>query len=331
LIFAGLFIRPLQVVDYWFQAHLRAKQATLARNGALLVMAVARCGLVVAKAPIWTFALAMTVEISIATILQLVIYAHSSVRGPLGWRISAVAFRRLGRQSAPLVAASLSVIIYMRIDQLMLGALSARAENGLYAVATSLSEVSYFLPVALMSSLTPALTSLHHRDPTGWVSRLEHVFVLLTALGYATLVGSLLVARPLIHALFGPRYAGTVTPFLILCISIPFVFIGVAQNVWNILENHQMLSLVRAIVGSVLNVGLNFLLLPRYGAVGAAITTVVAQITASFAGNAIARTTWPMLRIGARALLLVDLVPAIRWAREVVLPSDSQAAGAERQ
>jgi polysaccharide transporter, PST family len=217
-----------------------------------------------------------------------------------------------------LVVAALSVVIYMRIDQIMLGALSTRAENGLYAVATSLSEVSYFIPVAVMTSLGPVLTGLHERDPDAFLLRLQQVFSLLAAGAYVAMIGSVVVARPLIGVLFGDRYAGTVLPFVILTVSIPFVFLGTAQNIWTILEGHQVLALVRACAGSVLNVGLNFLLLPRFGAVGAAITTVVANVTTSYAGNALSPTTWPILRLQSRALLLLDLRRSGSWVRSLL-------------
>lgn len=318
LLFAGMLVRPLQVVDYWFQVHLRAKQATLARNGALLTMAGARCVLVLLRAPVWAFAAAMSAEIVLGIIAQLVIYARRGDVNLTSWRVSAPMFRRLTRESAPLIVASISVVIYMRIDQVMLGALSTRAENGLYAVATSLSEVSYFIPVAVMTSLAPVLSELHARDRDLFMQRLQQVFAVLAAAGYGVMIVSMSLAQPLVSVLFGPEYAGTIRPFVILTISVPFVFIGTAQNLWNILEGRQLLALLRALIGSVLNVGLNFYLLPRYGAVGAAVTTVVAQVTTSYAGNVIARPTRQIARLETRALLLLDLRKSAAWLRSTV-------------
>ena len=83
-----------------------------------------------------------------------------------------------------------------------------------------------------------------------------------------------------------------------------FVFVGVVASCWYIVENLQKLNLQRTVLGAIINVILNFWLIPIMGIVGAAIATLAAQVVASFLGNAISVRTRSLFFMQAKALTL---------------------------
>ena len=310
----GFLAKPLQVVDFAFQARVRSRQAIIARTTSLLITALLRLGLALCGAPLWSFAVAVALDGVLSTSFLLAMYAREGKS--LRWRTSRAALRALGRESAPLLLATIGTVIYLRIDQVMLGSLAGSAQTGLYSVAVALSEAVYFLPVVVTSSVTPYLTRLHTTQPDRFLERLQALFTLLALGSYVLMLPGLLLIGPVVKHLYGEQFAGAVTPFNILIAALPAVFLGVAQSVWNTLEHHQILSLVRTVAAAGLNIGLNIALLPRYGATGAAFTTLVAQYTTSLIGNAFARPTRVVLRLELRALFLRDLRPALALVRD---------------
>ena len=120
-------------------------------------------------------------------------------------------------------------------------------------------------------------------------------------------VPALLGSSLLVHLLFGPSYAAAAPILAVHVWAAPFVFLGVAQNPWNINEGLAVLSFRRAAIGAASNVVLNLLLIPRFGGLGAAVATVVSYALASFFSNAIDRRTRRIFYLQLRAFTFKDL------------------------
>jgi PST family polysaccharide transporter len=303
IVLLGAALKPVGVIDWWLQARLEARRAIFARTLALLLGACARIGAVLAGAALLTFAWLISAEAALATVFLVCAYrmAGGSLRS---WRVDPAYMRSLGRQALPMVVAGLSVVLYMRIDQVMLGALSQSRQNALYAVAVNLTEVTWFLPVAVMTSLTPAMTRLWAADRERAAAQMERVYVGAAIGAYAVMVISALAGPWVITLLYGRQYNDVVPVFLLLTLTNVFVYLGVLQTIWTVNERRQGLALLRTGVAAILNIGLNFVLLPRYGARGAAVTTVVAYAVGGVAGNALSPRSWEVWRSQLGAMRL---------------------------
>jgi PST family polysaccharide transporter len=85
--------------------------------------------------------------------------------------------------------------------------------------------------------------------------------------------------------LYGHAYAATSTVLAIHVFGNIPIALGIAQSNWIINERRNMFSLYRTVAGAISNVLLNLLLIPRYGAVGAAAASVAAQVIAAMLSN----------------------------------------------
>jgi PST family polysaccharide transporter len=314
IVLLGTIIRPLGAVDFWFQAHLRNARATMARNLAFVAASVGRVIAVATSASVMAFAWIFAGEAFAATLLLLVAYkrAGESFRGwQLRWRY----FVDLGRRATPLLASSLAIVLYLRIDQVMLGSLAGVTENGLYAVAVTFSEVAWFLPVAIGTALTPRMTHIWNEDKPLYAERLQDLFVLACFAAYVVSALTVAVGVWFIPLAYGHGFERATPTFLVLVLANPFVFLGVIESIWTVNADRQGIAFARTAGAAVVNVGLNFLLLKPLGATGAAITTVTAYALAAVAFNLPFAASRPIARMQFRALVLRDLRRALRFSR----------------
>ena len=187
----------------------------------------------------------------------------------------------------------MAIMIYMRLDMVMLKMMKGDLAVGLYAAATRVSEVWYFIPMAIVSSVSPAI--LRAKDnPEVFYGRLRRLFSLLTL--SACVIGSIvaLSSHAIIRILYANSYRDAAPVLAIHIWASVFVFLGVAQGPWDISTNLLKLALYRTVTGAVINVALNFILIPRFAAVGAAIATVVAYAVSAVFANALSARTRPI-------------------------------------
>jgi polysaccharide transporter, PST family len=225
----------------------------------------------------------------------------------LGWKCKISYIKKLCKDSFPLMLSSFTAIIYMKIDQVMLAHMSSSYAVGVYSAAIRLSEVWYFIPGAITASVFPSIIQMKQLDEKTYYRRISHLFNFLTYLSVTIAIPITFLSQQIIKMLYGDVYSGA---GIVLCVHIwsaIFVFLGVAQSPWNLSEGLQKLSLSRSILGAGINVSLNLLLIPQYGALGAAIATLVSYAVANYFANLFDRRTLNIFRLQSRALAFADL------------------------
>ena len=161
---------------------VRSKYTVLSANAAFISMAVAKVILVLAKAPLIAFAATTTVE-GLLTVIFLCIAYRMQRQNMFAWRVSASVLAELLRESWPLVLSGISIMISMRVDQVMIGQYMNDKEVGLYAAAAKFSEIWYFIPVTIASSTYPGLIESKKRDEALYYRRLQQLYDILVTLG----------------------------------------------------------------------------------------------------------------------------------------------------
>jgi len=179
---------------------------------------------------------------------------------------------------------------------------------GLYSAALRLSEVWYFLPVALTSSVFPALVRSKEADESRYLDRLRRLFSLMAVIALTVAISTSLFASQLIQLVFGDRYAGAGTVLSIHVWTSIFVFWGVVGETWYLNEGLTRLTLYRTGSAALANVALNLVMIPRYGGVGAAIATLVSQAWSAWLSNLVWARTRPLFFMQLRSLSLRGLL-----------------------
>lgn len=287
------------VADLWLQVHLQAKVSALAQTGALAVGAALRLLLVSRNAPLEAFAWVVSGEALLTAVGIQLLSRRAGLR--FAWSAARLAtMRQLLALAWPLMFSGLAIILYIKIDEVMLRHMAGAGAVGIYAAATRFTEIWYFIPLALASSLLPALLRARERGAAEYRARLQHYYDLNAGVAYVLAVPIALAAPWIVRIAYGAEFAASAPIIAVHVWSSVFVFIGVARGQWLINERLQYFYLAATLLGAVTNIGLNFCLIPRWGGLGAAVATVISQALAgwvsSFCLAATRESGWMQLR-----------------------------------
>ena len=303
----GLLFKAVDPIRYWFESRVESKYVVWVDNGVFLVAAGIRIILILSGAPMIAFVWLLLVEAALAT-LALVVFYRKAGTSKGRWRIRLDRTRKLLRDGWPLMFSGIAVIVYMKIDQIMLGQMLNDEAVGVYSAATRISEVFYFLPIVISASVFPAIIRAKGESESLYMERLQHLYSILAFISLIVALPLSLTSGWLTSSLFGPVY-GTAGPVLAIhAWALIFVALGVASSQWLLAENWQMLSLQRTLFGAVVNIMLNAVLIPHYGPVGAAYATVISYAVAGLFCDLLRRDTRPMFRMKVKALHPIPLL-----------------------
>jgi PST family polysaccharide transporter len=300
LAMASLVFQAADVVDYWFQSQLRSRLTVTAKLVAMLSAAALKIVLILTHASVVAFAALFLVEAALFAIAMAVAYRRDRCATP--WRWNAALARRMLADGLPIMLSSAAIMVYMRIDQIMLRELAGPTQLGLFAAVLPFSEGWYILATSVCASLLPSFSRLHAEDQPAFKARLSKLLRVLA--GSALLISAFisLTADPMVSLLLGERFLAAGPVLAIHVWGVVFVFLGVAENLWLVSDNRRLVRLCKTTAGALVNVALNWVLIPRLGAQGAAIATVVSFAVAAYFSNFILAPE--VFRMQTRALLL---------------------------
>lgn len=297
-----LLTQALDTIDLWFQSQVQSKYVVWAKNGAFLVSAVAKVFLILADAPLVAFALANLAEFVLGA-LGLVIVYRMKGRSLTHWRFSMREARRLAGESAPMVLSGIIFMVYLRVDQVMLGQMAGDREVGIYAAAVRVAEIWYFIPTSIVSSVFPDIVRSREVSEEIFYGKLQRLYNLLAFLGYAVALPTTFIAPWVIHLLFGLEYAAAGPMLAVLVWAGLFANLGVARNAFLLATNQPRVLLFAVLVGAVSNVLINLLLIPRYGGMGAAAASCVSYWFAAHGACYLYRPLFATAGMISRAIL----------------------------
>jgi O-antigen/teichoic acid export membrane protein len=219
----------------------------------------------------WGFVAARVVALAIAFAI-----ARGHV-GSLAPTFDIEFWRDLGQRALPLGAFLILLNLYSYIDTVMLGVMSTDADTGLYKAAYSLYEGVTYAAAVISAVLTPRLSSEFVRDKARFSALARLGF--WGSLGLAVVLGlvTAAIAPWALHILFSGRYADATRTLRILSAGLVVVFpIWILQAV-AIATGMESVLLRTTAIGVIVNVSLNFLLIPTAGRDGAALATVIGE------------------------------------------------------
>ena len=304
---AVLMLKFSETVVYWFESQVQSKYTVWVQNGAFLIFVLIKILLILQQAPLIAFAWAMLLEATLVAVLLLILMG---VKGKLLTRldVSLIRAKALLKDSWPLFISVIAVTFYHRIDQVMLGQMDSQEAVGIYSAALRVSEVWYFIPMAITASVFPALLQTKKRSEELYNARLQKLYDVMVIVSLSVALPMTFLAMPVVSLLYGEAYEGS-GPVLALHIwASVFVFLGVVNSQWFIAENRQILGLYWTVMGAVVNVGLNLFLIPLYGANGAAAASIISYGVAAFFADLLLRETRHLFTMKLSSLSLIQLI-----------------------
>jgi len=288
------------VLDAWFKAYNDAVPPAVARLAATLLSCAAKVGCLVLGGDVVALAWTVVLESLLVAVALLVAYR---VRAPRSAAtrlvVKSAEMATLFRESRPFLLSTLAVAAYMKLDVVMLGVLSTNEQTGLYSLSQKLAEVLYFVPVIVVDVLFPQLVRHQAQDGAAAPQVFFDLSFAVALLATLLAIGTVVVALP---ALFGEPYRPTVGIFVIHAWACLGVALSHARFKWMAATGRQSLAPWVALLGLVMALALHSLLIPAYGATGAAIATVVAFCASAWLTSYLFPSLRPAGRMQTRAL-----------------------------
>lgn len=274
----NLLLQVLDLIQYWFQAKLLSKYAAIASLLAYIVVSCYKLYLLVTQKSVYWFAASHAIDYLMIAILLMLFYRK------LGGQKLALNFS-LGKQmlakSRHYIVTGLMVAIFSQTDKIMLQSMIGETATGYYAAAVSIASVSSFVYVAIIDSFRPIIF-LRQEDEEQFEHTLVQLYSIVIYLSLAQSVIMVLCAELLVGILYGEDFSASASALQVIVWYITFSYIGSIRNIWILAKNKQKYLWIINASGALLNVVLNWLVIPKFGVIGAAATSLVTQAFTNF-------------------------------------------------
>lgn len=282
IISSATIFQSLGVVELFFQSRVEAKKNVYAQSSSFFITSLLKILLIIFEQPLVYFAIVHLTEFILLSAGYYIIYRANKL-SLSDWKYNGKTAISLFKDSWPLVLSGVVIIIYMKIDQVMIKNLMTVTDVGYYAVAVKLCEAWYFVSITISTSLFPAIVNAKAINESLYLSRLQKLYDILALIAIAIALPVTLFSDFIIQILFGSQYQPAASVLSIYIWAALATFLGVASSQYLISENLTKLAFWRTLLGMIVNVIMNLILIPVYGINGAAISTLVSFSVSVFA------------------------------------------------
>ena len=272
----GMVFHIVETFNYWFQSKLESKVTATAALCAYIVSAAYKVFLLITGKSVHFFALVSSLDYLCLGVLLFAQYRKYN-GGKLSF--SAEYGKELFNKSKHFILASLMVSIYGQTDKLMLKQMIGEAEIGYYATAVAVCGMWCFILSAIIDSIYPSIMeAAKAKNEELFRKRNVQLYAIVFYVSIFVSLCFTLLAEPVIYILYGSSYLPAAAPLRIITWYTAFSYLGVARNAWIVAKERQK-HLFKVYAASALaNVILNCALIPVWGASGAALASLTAQI-----------------------------------------------------
>lgn len=231
-----------------------------------------------------------------------------------GWEFDLVFLAGWLRMSLPFALAFVITTLYFKIDVPILLHYRSFTEVGWYTFAYKPIESLLFIPVTILNVAFPVLSVYHRESPERLLHATGRFFRVLLALGWPITIGTAMLAGG-INGLFdrSGQYGPAAAALQVLGLGVFLMFVTNAFIAALNSMDRQLLFTWAALVSLVVNVGLNLVLVPRIGYLGAAWATDLTELALLVTGYLMVRRvlgTVPIAALSWRILLAGLLMSA---------------------
>lgn len=287
--------------EVWYQSRLESKVSVTIRTVGYLVTSVYKIAILIFQKSIYWFAFTNTLDMIIAFILLSVMYRKS---GGQKLSFNLKTGTKMLKVSYNFIISGLMVAVYAQMDKVMLGQMLDTYTVGLYSVGIYICTLWNFIPDSIIVSLRPGIMEAKKINEEIYQKKLKQMYALIIWISILYAVGVCVCAKYIILILYGKEFLGARTPLMIAVWYCGFSLLGSARDVWIICEGYQKYAKWFAMMGTLTNLLLNFLLIPQIGMSGAAIATLVTQIMTGFGVTLLFKDTRENNRYLIEAFLL---------------------------
>lgn len=285
----SLIFQAYELIEFWFQSKLKSKYVSIAKSISYFIVASYKVILLITNKSVEWFAIANTLDYGIILLIIMIMYKKNNGQK---LKFDKKVAKDLLKNSYHFILSGLIVTLYTQMDKIMIGSMIDETNVGLYSAATSICMMWGFIPEALINSIRPTIYESKSKEQNeNYLKKLKRLYAIIFWIGVFFAIFITLFSNLIIDILYGEEYLGAKSSLIIAVWYTGFAYLGSARNVWIICEDKNKYSKRYVLIGGVVNLILNAILIPNLGINGAAIATLVSQITVTMIAPIIFKET----------------------------------------
>ena len=269
-----LIFKSIEIVQYWFQAHLLSKYSSAASLIAYVVVSGYKVFLLITQKSVYWFAVSYAIDNFVIAVLLMILYKKL---GGSSLKLSRDDGYRLFGKGKYYIVSSMMVTIFAQTDKIMLKQMLDSESVGYYSAAVTCAGLTGFVITAILDSFRPVIFQGKKES----VEKFENYLIkLYSIIIYFSLAQSLIMtfgAKIIVSVVYGAKYYPATSALRIVVWYTTFSYLGSIRNIWLLAESKQKHLWKINMSGAIANIILNALLIPQMGINGAALASLITQ------------------------------------------------------
>jgi O-antigen/teichoic acid export membrane protein len=313
IVASATIFQSFNVIDVYFQSKVLSRYVVFANIISLFISSVIKIVLILYKAPLIAFALVVLFDSFVLACGF--IYFYFKVNSKI--YIKSLTFKKktamsLLKDSWLMMVAGAAILIYMKIDQVMIKEMLSSGAVGQYAAAVRLSEAWYFIPMVIGNSLFPAIINAKKQSEELYYTRLQNLYDMMVCMAIAIALPMTFLSDWLVNLLYGVEYNQAGSVLMIHIWAGLFVFLSVANDKWFYIENKSKLLIIKVFIGAISNIGLNFIFIRKYGINGAAVASIISYSISVIWTDFLIKNMKNLLIMKLKAVFLINIMKKLK-------------------
>lgn len=307
-----LIFQCTEMIQYWFQAKLLSKYVAVSSLISYTVVSVYKIILLATGKGVYWFAVSNAFDYMLITLALVFIYRRL---GGKRLRFSAKTAVRLFSKSRYYIVSNLMTVIFAQTDRIMIKYMLGNSETGFYSAAVTCATMTSFVFTAIIDSMRAVIFENKKLDEQKYRGSLRLLYSVVIYLSLCQSVGITAFSWLIVRIMYGVEYMAAVPALRIVVWYTTFSYLGAVRNIWILAESKQRYLWMINLSGALMNVVLNWFLIPVWGICGAAFASLVTQIFTNVGMNYIIR---PIRENNRMMLESLNPVPLFMLAKQTV-------------
>ena len=270
-----LIFQALEHFQYWFQAKLLSKYTSITMLVAYFVVSAYKIYLLLTGKSVYWFAVSQALDYAIIAFALFAIF--NKVSG-VKLSFSKEMAKKMFDKGKHYIFPTLMVTLYANIGKVMLTLMTDEAICGFYSAAVMCVGMATFVYNAIIESVRPVILEAKKKGDESYKKMLTALYSFIIYLALLESIFLTIFSKLIVNILYGADYAATIPLLRVLAWYLIFSYIGLVRNVWILAEEKEKHLWKINLGGAIVNLVLNFILIPILGAMGSAITALITQI-----------------------------------------------------
>lgn len=185
--------------------------------------------------------------------------------------------KKFVKKAFPFALMNIFIIIYFRIDMVMISMMRSDLEVGWYSAAYRLMEALFLIPNMIMVPIYPVFSRLYISSIDSLTAIYKSALKIMIIISLPITIVVMFISDRIITMLYGASFINSNSALVILIWAIPFIFLTFVLGALLPAINKQGISTFSTGACAILNILLNLILIPSYGYIGASVATVITE------------------------------------------------------